>query len=142
VRASLAASLVIAFFQAGCGKTKTLTCPTTVAQICAGSTATSGCPLTWDRAQVDTAFCEGVMPLRIDCGAYHAVTFTLVDTSRTYFYDTASGALVAIVNASVVTGSVCLAGPTSGFTVPTCEGPSDPLPQCLDGGTADGAATD
>jgi hypothetical protein len=131
-----ATAFAIASLAAGCGKTKTLPCMEPIAKAC----DSASCAMTWDDAQVNTAFCVGLMPLRIDCGAYHAVTFALAGTNRTYYYDIASGMLVAVVDANAVTGSACRAGPEGGFTVPTCSGPaSEPLPQCLDGGVADGA---
>ena len=98
---------------------------------------------TWTEAQTNTAFCANTAPpspLSVDCGSYHAVTVTSVDTSRTYYYDLASGALVAIILASAPQSSVtCLGGPAAGFTPPVCSGSgSATLPQCLDGGSADG----
>lgn len=135
-----AAALALAGLQIGCDKAKTLPCAETIAQACSG---TASCPRTWNEAQADTAFCAGVMPLRIDCGAYHAVTFAFAERSRTYYYDVASGMLVAIVDAFAMSpGSACAAGPSAGFTPPVCAGAgSEPLPQCLDGGTTD-ASTD
>jgi len=135
-----AAALALAGLQAGCDKTKTLPCAESTAQACSG---TASCPQTWSEAEVDTAFCAGTMPLRIDCGAYHAVTFAYAETSRTYYYDVASGMLVAIVDAFASSpGSTCAAGPSAGFTPPVCAGAgSEPLPQCLDGGATD-AGTD
>jgi len=132
------AVLAIAGLQAGCDKAKTLPCAESIAQACSGA---ASCPRTWNEAQVDTAFCAGTMPLRIDCGAYHAVTFADAETSRTYYYDVASGMLVAIVDASAMSpGSTCAAGPSAGFTPPVCAGAgSEPLSQCVDGGTTDGA---
>jgi hypothetical protein len=69
------------------------------------------------------------------------VTVSFVDSSTTFYYDTASGMLVAIVHAGMA-GTVCTGGPAGGFTRPTCGGAvSEPLPQCLDGG-ADAPTTD
>jgi hypothetical protein len=130
------AALATAGLQAGCDKAKTLACTESIAQACSG---TAGCALTWNEAQGDTAFCAGAMPLRIECGDYHAVTFAFAETSRTYYYTIASGMLVAIVDAFASSpDTVCAAGPSGGFTPPVCAGAgSEPLPQCLDGGTAD-----
>jgi hypothetical protein len=126
---------------AGCGEPKKLTCDRSVAQAC----ATAGsCALTWEQAQDDRLFCpvaRSSPPHRIECGSYHAVTVSEVDASTTFYYDAASGMLVAIVQAGLG-GTACTAGPAGGFTRPTCGGAvSEPLPQCLDGG-ADARTTD
>jgi len=100
------------------------------------------CVLTWDEARVDSAFCDDATqapPLRIECGAYHIASLTFVDHSRTYYYDAASGTLVAIVSASAVTQTTtCEAGPAIGFVPPVCTGAGSQTLVCLDGG-ADGA---
>jgi len=122
---------------AGCdGSPKTLRCTSTVDAYC----AMYGCVRTWDEAQSDRSFCSEVSassePRRADCGPYHVVSVGIPDANGTYYYDGASGMLVAIVVASGFTNStMCDAGPTGGFTVPTCTGAaSEPLPQCVDGG--------
>jgi hypothetical protein len=126
---------------AGCDKSRTpLACAETIDTACADPA--NGCVLTWTAAQTATSFCANTAPpspLFVDCGAYHAVTVTSVDTSRTYYYDLTSGALVAIIVASAPQSSVtCLGGPAAGFTPPTCSGSgSQTLPQCLDGGAVD-----
>jgi hypothetical protein len=68
----------------------------------------------------------------------------LVDASRTYYYDLASGELVAIIVASAPQNSVtCFGGPAAGFTPPICSGNgSATLPQCLDGGVVDAPSAD
>jgi len=130
-----AAALATAGLQAGCDKAETLPCAESIAQACSGATL---CVQTWNEAQVDTVVCAGTMPLRIDCGAYHGITFVFADRSRTYYYDVGSGMLVAIVDAYAMAGSTCAAGPSAGFTPPVCaDSASEPLPQCLDGGTTD-----
>jgi hypothetical protein len=124
------------FLGAGaCRGAKVVECKTSVADYCAKS---SGCALTWEEAQQDTSFCDAT-PNRDECGDYHAVSVGYVDVFGTYYYDRASGKLVAIV---VVDGfadaAMCEAGPPT-FVVPVCNGAgSEPLTQCLDGG-ADGA---
>jgi hypothetical protein len=125
---------------AGCdGAPKTLRCSSTVDAYCAMST--SDCVRTWDDAQSDGSFCAevsaGSVPRRADCGAYHVVSVGIPDATGTYYYDGTTGMLVAIVVASGFTNSTtCEAGPTGGFTLPTCTGAgSEPLSQCADGGT-------
>lgn len=118
------------------GGAKSLSCGDSVAWYCA---TYGGCVLTWDEAQSDTSFCGRVGPMtipsRADCGVYHAVTVGFPDAYRTYYYDGASGMLVAVVVASGFTNSTtCAAGPAA-FMLPTCRGAgSEPLSQCLDGG--------
>ena len=135
MRRPLALLLPVLALQAeACGEPKKLTCSRSIAQACA---AAGSCALTWEQAQDDTLFCPDASPFlphRIDCGSYHAVTVSLVDSSTTYYYDAASGMLVAIVQAGPG-DTACTAGPDGGFTRPTCGGAvSEPLPQCLDGG--------
>jgi len=129
---------------AGCSdKTHTLTCASTIATACADPA--NQCVLTWADAQTDTMFCPGATeasPVRVECGAYHAVSVKVGSDNRTYYYDaghadgSSSGALIAIVTAhSAAAKTTCDAGPAAGFTLPSCSGMgSEPLPQCLDGG--------
>jgi hypothetical protein len=138
VRGRLLALVVgIAGLHAGCAdKTRALACAGPVAAACA---ADAMCPATWNDALSDTAICASATatsPLRDDCGAYHVVTVGQTDTVRSYYYDGASGMLVAIVTASGGSRTTtCDAGPAGGFTLPTCAGAgSEPLPQCSDGG--------
>jgi len=119
----------------GCEKSATvLPCSQSVTQYCA---TIGGCPLTWQEAQRDTAFCAALRPYHAECGEFHAVSVGSLDTAATYYYDVSSGALVAIVVVTPPTPhATCPAGPTGGFTLPTCTGDiSEPLPQCLDAGT-------
>jgi hypothetical protein len=131
---------------AACGKSREpLACAQSIDAACADPA--NACVLNWTSAQADTSFCANTAPpspLFVDCGPYHAVTVTLVDASRTYYYDLGSGALVAIVIASAPDSSVtCLGGPSAGFTPPICSGNgSATLPQCLDGGVADAPSAD
>ena len=131
---------------ASCDESRTpLACPDTIDTACADPA--NRCVLTWTDAQTNTAFCSNTAPpspLFVDCGPYHAVTVTLADASRTYYYDLASGALVAIVLASAPQSSVtCVGGPAAGFTPPICSGNgSQTLPQCADGGAVDAPSAD
>jgi hypothetical protein len=148
VRSALVISFAIASLSAGCDKTRmSLKCADSLATFCA--MPSTPCAMTWDQAQSDQWFCQFTVagsPLRADCGPYHAITLTFIDSSTTYYYDAKSGALVAIINADANTATVtCNAGPTTGFTPPICSGSgSETLPICLDGGAdaapADGAA--
>jgi hypothetical protein len=137
----------IAGLQPGCAdKTRTLACSRSAASACA---ADPPCAPTWADVLADTTLCAGATPtspLRADCGPYHVLTVTRVDTALSYYYDGATGTLVAIVLASSSTGmTTCPGGPSGGFALPTCAGAgSEPLPQCTDGGAdapvADAAA--
>ena len=147
VRVGLALSIAIASLAAGCDKSRpALACVDSLATYCA--IPSNPCAMTWAEAQNDTWFCmftTGQSPLQADCGPYHAITLTFIDSSRTYYYDAASGKLVAVITADANRAAVsCDAGPTTGFTPPVCSGGgSETLPICLDGGTdaatADGA---
>ena len=127
----------IAGLQPGCAdKPRTLACSQSAASACA---ADPSCASTWGEVADDTALCAGATPtspLRADCGPYHVVTVTRVDTASSYYYDSVMGTLVAVVRASGSTGmTTCDGGPTGGFALPTCAGAgSEPLPQCADGG--------
>jgi hypothetical protein len=109
-----------------CGKSEpakvidpTLACPTPIDQACAAD----GCPLTWDVAQTANATCAGgeIPPRLADCGSYHVALFFFGDGSSTFYYDLASGALVAEVTFSANDGSTnCTSGPSSGFLPPDC----------------------
>ena len=105
------------------------------------------CVLSWDQAASGTALCSATdpaPPMRADCGPYHVVTIVRhFDAVTSYYYDIATGMLVAIVGVyAPAAATTCTAGPTGGFELPTCAGPaSEPLSQCLDGGT-DGPTAD
>lgn len=135
LRGFLAVGLAALGLHAGCGKSQTLACGQSIADACA---ARNDCVLTWETASVDTAICArpAYALLGADCGGYHVLAVHAIDASLSYYYDAASGTLVAIVDASASTGTTtCSAGPPGGFRLPTCTGPvSEPLPQCLDGG--------
>jgi hypothetical protein len=135
MRGWLLVCLAAAAPHAGCDKSRTLACGQSIADRCA---LVDACVPTWAEASVGTAVCAlpAYALLRADCGGYHVLAVHAIDASVSYYYDAASGTLVAIVNANGSTGTTtCVAGPAGGFTLPTCTGSvSEPLPQCLDGG--------
>jgi hypothetical protein len=135
--------VVAAASAAGCEKSRTLACSYSIEDWCASGNA---CVRTWEEALAEPAFCGGrdaSPPLRADCGDYHALTVTALDLSRTYYYDATTGMLTAIVSASGFYNTrSCDAGPTTGFTWPTCAGASEPLAICVDGGAAAAAGRD
>lgn len=145
VRGWLLVCLAAATLHAGCDKSRTLACGQSIAERCA---LVDACVPTWAEASVGTAVCAlpAYALLRADCGGYHVLAVHAIDASVSYYYDAASGTLVAIVNANGSTGTTtCVAGPAEGFTLPTCTGSvSEPLPQCQDGGADAGGdgATD
>jgi len=119
---------------AACSDSKKLACRDSIAHFCA---TPGNCVVTWADAQNDSFFCSDAAqfpPSRDDCGAYHVVTVSVPDVSGTYYYDAATGMLVAVVLAGFG-GTECVAGPSGGFTLPKCTEASEPLTQCLDGGT-------
>ena len=125
---------------ASCSDSKKLACRNSIAQYCA---TPGNCVLTWAEAQNDAFFCSDAPPFppsRADCGGYHVVTVAVTDVAGTYYYDTSTGMLVAVVIAGFG-GTECVGGPSGGFTLPKCSQGSEPLSQCLDGGTTD-AGTD
>jgi hypothetical protein len=131
-----AAALGLLLSQAGCDKDRTLMCAGSIDDYCS---APGGCVLTWDEAQDATSFCSEstIWPsLRTACGPYHVIAVAFIDTSRTYYYDAASGMLTAIVTADGSLGTTtCNAGPASGFSPPVCSGATSmDLAQCRDGG--------
>ncbi len=148
VRGRLIGLLVTLALAGGCESSpKRLSCSQSIADACATS---GGCVLSWDQAAGGAALCSALdtaPPMRADCGTYHIVTtVTHFDAVTSFYYDIATGMLVAIVGVYAPAASAaCTAGPTSGFELPTCGGlASEPVSQCLDGGTdgppvADGA---
>jgi len=132
-----AAVLGLLLSQASCDKDRTLVCAGSIDDFCS---AAGDCALTWDEARDATSFCsEGTIwpSLRTACGRYNVIAVAFIDTSRTYYYDAASGMLTAIVTADASLGTTtCNAGPASGFTPPVCSGATSmDLPQCRDGGS-------
>jgi hypothetical protein len=144
MRGPLVGLLVTAAVAGGCDTSpKTLSCGQSIADACASS---GDCVLSWDQAAGGSALCSAMdpAPRRADCGAYHVVTIVRhLDAVTSYYYDVATGMLVAIVGAyAPAATTTCTAGPSGGFQLPTCAGPaSGPLSQCLDGGP-DAAASD
>ena len=139
MRGRLLGLLVTLAVAGGCESSqKTLSCGQSITDACASAGA---CVLSWDQAATGAAFCSAsdtAPPMRDDCGAYHVVTtVTHFDAVTSYYYDIATGRLVAIVGVYAPAASaVCTAGPASGFELPTCGGPaSEPVSRCLDGGT-------
>jgi hypothetical protein len=111
-----------------------LACPQSVDEACAAPDApemfTVHCSRTWMEALTDSYYCD--MTLRqqqADCDGYEARFVDAVDTYYAYYYDASSGALSAIT----LTGGLiatCVAGPSSGFIVPTCADARPLVPVC------------
>jgi hypothetical protein len=60
-----------------------------------------------------------------DCGNYHRLIYRGTDGGASFYYDAASGQLVAIMT-TVAVGSImrgCAAGPPEGFEEPSCDFP-------------------
>ena len=98
--------------------------------------------LSWDQAAGGTAFCSALdtaPPMRADCGTYHVVTtVTHFDAVTSYYYDIATGMLVAIVGVYAPAASDHLhrGADRAGSRCRPARGlASEPLSQCLDGGT-------
>jgi hypothetical protein len=96
-----------------------LACPTGADAVC--TTNDGGWPPScypdWTHAR---AAC-GQTQSYTSCGQYDAINDLGVDSGYRYFYDHASGNLVAVVGFSL-TGDSCIGGPTSGFIEPACSG--------------------
>ena len=139
MRTSLIGLLVVFAVAVGCESSpKKFSCSQSIADAC----ASGGCTLSWDQAASTTAFCpaqESVVPMRADCGAYHVISVIHFDSGTSYYYDSATGTLVAIVGFYPPNPtSTCVAGPAGGFELPNCPGTvSENLSQCLDGGASD-----
>ena len=106
-----------------------LDCPRSVATYCA-STAIH-CSLTWDDVQAGPAMCLTGNTFEIaTCGSYRKLVYRGTDTGAAFYYDPASGQLVAVVSTAAV-GSItrtCAAGPPDGFEVPDCAYPDGAAP--------------
>jgi hypothetical protein len=98
-----------------------LLCQQSVAAYCGATDSGSSpeCYLDW--TQGVPGYCgQHIGPVLVDsCGQYDAIVRVGVDTNFQYYYDHTSGNLVAILYASNQ-GTVCLAGPPSGFIEPAC----------------------
>lgn len=107
--------------------------------------AAGTCEPTWSDVQTDTTLCawnRGQPGLRYyvsDCDGYHVLHGVAIDSGSTFYYDGASGALVAIVN-DTNRQDTCPFGPWGGFVQPDCSAVDyrSPPPQCVpDAGPAD-----
>jgi hypothetical protein len=60
-----------------------------------------------------------------DCGAFRVLYLTNVDAGQDFYYDIASGALVAVVGVAASFGgsTTCNGGPAT-FTPPSCQPPA------------------
>lgn len=88
---------------------------------------------TWEG--LHAAFCPASTQAG-ECGSYHAlIDYRPYDgaygTDETWYYDSVSGALTAVVDAASGI-PVCIAGPADGFVPPTCAPTFAPF--CTDGG--------
>ena len=93
------------------------------------------CIDTWQQVLTDTRYCgTTLVETQADCGAYRALTVTNVDVSDTYYYDAASGALVAVVTNGFAGGGLCAGGPAN-FMEPTCSAPHTLDPCAVDAGS-------
>jgi hypothetical protein len=93
---------IVGFLAMGCGggsAKKALTCAETLApDYCTGG----DCLMTW--ADVEARGCNALIGNVITrsskpCQGFNWVSVSYVDTTRTYYYDASSGALVAVVDA-------------------------------------------
>jgi hypothetical protein len=113
-----------------------LACATTIADYCTGH----ACVTSWP--QDETAFC----PILLDsvfvqigtCNGYLVASDQGVDTGYDYYFDPATGALIAVVR-HFQADSSCLAGPSS-FAEPTCS--DDSSADCSDAGSPSDAGAD
>lgn len=78
--------------------------------------------MTWQEALDDHNQCHyNLIVRREECGAYNLDLRVYVDTGYQYYYDAASGALVAVLSIPGPNGDVgCIAGPRTGFPLPVC----------------------
>jgi hypothetical protein len=111
-----------------------LSCGLSVAQACE-TDANDNCELTWSAVQTDTVLCNNVSlyvySREFDCFGYHVLEQVNTDSGASSYYDSASGALVAIVGNNNGTIS-CYVGPAGGFTPPSgCSNANSPPPQCI-----------
>ena len=112
----------------GCGGSKAspLNCTRSVEDFCSAVSTALVCPLTWDDVQADRVMCvSGDVDYSYeiwDCGNYRRLTYRGTDSGASFYYDAASGQLVAIVEGGF-SGEGCAAGPPGVFEIPTCEYP-------------------
>ena len=118
-----------------------LNCTRSVAEFCSGVSTALVCPLTWEDVEAGRVMCvsDGVdRGYEIwDCGNYRRLTYRGTDSGASFYYDAASGQLVAIVSGGFG-GEGCAGGPPGVFEIPTCDLPDGNLERidC----SADGAA--
>ena len=95
-------------------------CTVPVDNYCAGNNW--GCTPTWADVEVETLSCTGnpFEDTRSDCGPYHVRELQIVEVGAISYYDSSTGALVAIIGLGM-NGGHCQAGP-SDFVIPTCSG--------------------
>lgn len=117
-----------------------LSCGMSVEQACA-TVATDTCDLTWSAVQTDITLC-GYLHFESECVGYHVLGANSVDVGTGFYYDSTSGALIAIVNNNNAAIS-CFAGPSGGFTPPSgCSNVTSPPPQCIVDAGNEGGPTD
>jgi hypothetical protein len=125
----------------GGGSSSRVECPRSIEELC--SLSAVHCSLTWDEVQAGLATCSLSNDVSYDlyeisdCGNYHRLIYRATDTGASFYYDAASGELVAVVSpGSLGSKPECGAGPADGFEIPSCDFPDGAVP--IDCG-ADGA---
>ncbi len=115
-----------------------LACAMSVEQACAGLASTEPCDLTWSAVLADSSLCPAVFEhvLISTCGGYRLLVLADLDGGSVFYYDSTTGALVAILSAGINSASPCVGGPAGGFDPPSgCTTSSSEPPQCAgDGG--------
>lgn len=98
----------------------TLTCSTAITDYC----STNLCDRPLVQAKQDRNLCPASITT---CGVYDLIARTGTDTVQTHYYQ--GGQLYAVDQVTLPSARACLAGPNP-FTLPVCEGTSQPLPAC------------
>jgi len=104
-------------------------CPVSIATYC-GASVREGCTPAWSAVLADTTICSNpqVREEEMDsaCAPYEIRQITYVDSGTRSYYDSSSGALVAIWSFGLFSGNNCLAGPAN-LSQPstTCDAGSD-----------------
>jgi hypothetical protein len=105
-----------------------------VAQVCARDSGPGGCDLTWSGVLADSSLCAAgpTLPgnLVSACGGYHVLSIFYLDGGSDFYYDGATGALVAILGVGINSEPPCVGGPTVGFAPPSSCTPQTAPPQC------------
>ena len=103
-------------------------CPETLAQACKTPTPPGqlgiSCQPTWALALADTEYCQTVVPfaMQASCGQYNELAVVDADWGYSYYYDKATGKLVAVFIFGGTGGPDsmdCVGGP-AGFVPPAC----------------------